>query len=124
MVFIDTHIAVWLYNNSTERLSSAGKTALDTNDIFISPVCALELEYLHEIGKIKKRPGDVINLLSELIDLKMDDISMAELIESAIREKWTRDPFDRMIVAHARKRNAILISADRIIKKHYKKTLI
>ena len=124
MVFIDTHIAVWLYNNTTERFSAAGRKALETDDIVISPVCMLELEFLHEIGKIIKRPGDIIALLSELINLRIDDIPLAELIESAVREKWTRDPFDRMIVAHARRRNCILISADRTIQKRYKKTLL
>jgi PIN domain nuclease of toxin-antitoxin system len=124
MVFIDTHIALWLYNGDMERLSLKGKKTLDTNDIHISPICKLELEYLLEIGKIKKGPADILGVLADSIDLKIDDISMGDIIDEAIAEKWTRDPFDRLIVAHAKKRNAILVSADRTIAKHYKKTLI
>ena len=124
MVFIDTHIAVWLYNNSMEKFSSEGRNALEINDIFISPACALELEYLYEIGKINRRSGAILELLADLIGLGIDDISFAELVKSATNEKWTRDPFDRMIVAHAKKRGAILITADRVIKKNYKKTVL
>jgi PIN domain nuclease of toxin-antitoxin system len=36
----------------------------------------------------------------------------------ALDEKWTRDPFDRLIVANA-KGFAWLISADEAIRKHY-----
>lgn len=124
MVFIDTHIALWLYNGDTERLSLKGKRVIETNDIHISPVCKLELEYLLEIGKIKKGPVDILGVLADSIDLKLDDISMGDIVDEAIAEKWTRDPFDRLIVAHAKKRNAILVSADHTIAKNYKKTLI
>jgi len=41
------------------------------------------------------------------------------VIEQALREKWTRDPFDRIIVAHARSRRASLISHDEKIRAHY-----
>lgn len=124
MVFIDTHIAVWLYNGNTQRFSPKARRAIDAHDIHISPTCKLELEYLREIGKITKGPGDILGILADSIDLSVDDISLDELMESAIGEKWTRDPFDRLIVAHAKKRKATLVSADRTIAKHYKKTLI
>ncbi len=124
MIFIDTHVAVWLYNGSTELFSAKARRALDTHGINISPICKLELEYLYEIGKITKGPKDILGVLTDSVDLAVDDIPIDELIEVAINEKWTRDPFDRFIVAHAKKRNAILISADRTIAKHYRKTLI
>jgi PIN domain nuclease of toxin-antitoxin system len=124
MVFIDTHIAVWLYNGFLERLTKKARITLDANDIYISPICALEIEYLKEVGKIKKHSADILGYLIESIDLRVDDIPLAELIEIAIREKWTRDPFDRMIVAHARARNALLVTADMMIRNHYRKSLI
>lgn len=123
-VFIDTHIAIWLYIGSADRLSAKGRNVLESGDILISPVCLMEIEYLYEIGKIKKQSFDIINHLKDAIDLNIDDVPLSELINYAIRENWTRDPFDRMIVAHAKKRNSYLISADRTIRKHYKKTLI
>ena len=41
------------------------------------------------------------------------------VMDQALREKWTRDPFDRIIVAHARARKAPLITSDRNILRHY-----
>ncbi len=124
MVFIDTHIAVWLYNGNTEQFSEKARRAIDGNNIHISPICKLEIEYLYKIGKITRGSREILGMLADSIDLSVDDISLNELMESAIGEKWTRDPFDRLIVTHAKKRNAILISADRTIAKHYRKTLI
>ncbi|HPI15711.1 MAG TPA: PIN domain-containing protein [Spirochaetota bacterium] len=124
MVFIDTHIAIWLYNGNTQMLSAKGKRALETSDIRVTPMVKLEIEYLYEIGKIKKGPDEILSALSDSIDLRIDDIPLTDLVETAIGEKWTRDPFDRMIVGHAKKRNAVLISADHNIAKHYKKTMI
>ena len=124
MVFIDTHIAIWLYNGNTQMLSAKGKRALETSDIRVTPMVKLEIEYLYEIGKIKKGPDEILSALSDSIDLRIDDIPLTDLVETAIGEKWTRDPFDRMIVGHAKKRNAVLISADHNIVKHYKKTMI
>jgi PIN domain nuclease of toxin-antitoxin system len=41
----------------------------------------------------------------------------------AIHLDFTRDPFDRIIVADASVNNSMLISKDKIIKKHYKNTV-
>ncbi|MEI9811179.1 MAG: hypothetical protein WDO18_00250 [Acidobacteriota bacterium] len=38
-------------------------------------------------------------------------------------ERWTRDPFDRMIVAQARLAKAHLITRDTIIQTHYPKAI-
>ena len=49
MIYIDTHIAVWLYAGEVEKFSDHAKDLLNDNDILISPIVRLELQYLHEI---------------------------------------------------------------------------
>ena len=83
----------------------------------------MELEYLFEIQKVKDNAKNVIDYLTEKINLQLDECGFTELIEYALHETWTRDPFDRIIVAHAKMRNASLVSADREIKKRYKKAI-
>jgi len=39
--------------------------------------------------------------------------------EHSLSETWTRDPFDRLIVANAKARNAWLITKDSRIASHY-----
>jgi len=53
MIYIDTHIAVWLYQKNLDLFAAHVKDFLDTHDILISPMVSLELSFLHEIGKIK-----------------------------------------------------------------------
>ena len=50
--------------------------------------------------------------LRKSIGLKIVDISLAELIDAAQVLAWTRDPFDRLIAAHAIVANAPLVTAD------------
>ena len=123
MIFIDTHIVVWLFHKSLDMLSAAHREAIDKNDIYISPIVVLEVEYLFEIGKIKKNSRVIIDYLANKIDLKIDSDDFNAIINIALKEKWTRDPFDRIIVSHARYRDARLITKDEKIKKNYSKVI-
>jgi PIN domain nuclease of toxin-antitoxin system len=49
------------------------------------------------------------------LGLEVADISLAELVGAATELSWTRDPFDRLIAAHAIVANAPLVTADRAI---------
>jgi len=122
-IFIDTNVIVRLYNGDLDLLSASAKKIINNNDVFISPMVTMELEYLFEIQKVKDNAKNVIDYLTEKINLQLDECGFTELIEYALHETWTRDPFDRIIVAHAKMRNASLVSADREIKKRYKKAI-
>ena len=50
--------------------------------------------------------------------LAVADTSLAELVQAAVDLSWTRDPFDRLIAAHAIVANAPLITADETIRKN------
>jgi PIN domain nuclease of toxin-antitoxin system len=47
--------------------------------------------------------------------LQVSDISLAELTKAAVGLPWTRDPFDRLIAAHAIVAGVPLVTADRTI---------
>ena len=54
------------------------------------------------------------------IGVRVCDLSFPSVANVVIDEKWTRDPFDRIIVAQAKANGlAFLISADEEIGKHY-----
>ncbi len=101
MVFLDTHIVVWMYQKSLNLLTPQAKKAMEENDLFISPIVALELEYLYEIGRIKDNAKTILAYLEQKIGLKIDKAGFAVVADMALMEKWTRDPFDRLIVAHS-----------------------
>jgi PIN domain nuclease of toxin-antitoxin system len=53
--------------------------------------------------------------LRQSIGLEVLDVSFAKLVDTAVDLTWTRDPFDRLIAAHAIAADVPLITADRTI---------
>ena len=89
------------------------------DDIRISPMVLLELEFLHEIKRIHPSAAQVVEALEKDIGLKICDVPFAAVAKKAVAERWTRDPFDRLIVAQARLSAAHLITRDRAMRAHY-----
>ena len=117
--FLDTHIVVWLYEKRLDLLSEKAKKYIEENDLFISPIVEMEIEYLFEIGKIIDNAETIVSHLEKYIDLRVDEGDFREIVKISINEKWTRDPFDRIIVAHAKLKDLTLISKDTTINKNY-----
>jgi PIN domain nuclease of toxin-antitoxin system len=123
LIYIDTHIAVWLYAGQVEKLSEIAKEFLNENEIYISAVVRLELQYLNEIERITDGANEIVSDLSNRIGLKICDKSFNSIINYSMDLVWTRDPFDRIIVANAALNNDPLVTKDRKILDHYEKAL-
>jgi len=124
IAYLDTHIVLWLAAGKLNRLSSKARSLLDRAELLLSAMAYLELEYLHELGRIKIHARDLLEKVGHETDLRLCDLPFAEIAGAALDEKWTRDPFDRLIVAHAKANGfAALISADETIRKHYPRTV-
>jgi PIN domain nuclease of toxin-antitoxin system len=123
LIYIDTHIAVWLYAGQVEKLSEIAKGFLNENEIYISAVVRLELQYLSEIERITDGANEIVSDLSNRIGLKICDKRFNSIINYSMDLVWTRDPFDRIIVANAALNNDPLVTKDRKILDHYKKAL-
>ncbi|MBU2515028.1 PIN domain-containing protein [bacterium] len=123
MIYLDTHIVVWLFVGQTEKLSNKAKDLLNDNEIHISPIVRLELQYLNEINRITVPASEVITDLSNSIGLKICDKNFNNVINSAMELEWTRDPFDRIIVAHASLNDDYLVTKDQTVLENYSKSL-
>ena len=121
--FLDSHIVIWLYEKRLDLLSEKARKFIEENDLLISPIVKMEIEYLFEIEKIKDDSDTIINYMNRYIDLKIENSDFLEIINISINEKWTRDPFDRIIVAHAKLMDLALISKDEKINKNYFRTI-
>ncbi len=121
--FLDTHIVVWLFEKRLNLLSDNAKEFIEENDLYISPIVKLEIEYLYEIGRIKDNSETICGYLEKNINLRIDDSSFSEISMISINEKWTRDPFDRIIVSHSKLKDCTLITKDQNIIKHYFRTI-
>ena len=86
----------------------------------MAPTVQLELQYLFEVGRVKIPPKDVILKITHDLAVNVCDLPFALVVEAAMHESWTREPFDRLIVAQAKANGfAPLITADGTIRKQY-----
>lgn len=124
MTYLDTHVVVWLHNGDTGLLSSRAKEAIEQNDLFISPMVQLELQYLSEIDKIKVSPHRILDSLSRDIGLSTCRKPFDRVIRQSLHYQWTRDPFDRIITAQAALDHNALLTRDESIVKHYSHAIV
>lgn len=119
MIYLDTHVVVWLYAGLTEQLSQQAKILVNEHDLLISPMVSLELQYLYEIGRITADSVTITADLARLIGLRVCNKSFEMIVAQAMALSWTRDPFDRILVAQAGLDGNLLLSKDENILKHY-----
>jgi PIN domain nuclease of toxin-antitoxin system len=126
ITYLDTSVAVWLAQKSLERISPAALDHLThaATDCRLSPTVLLELEFLYEIGRILLPAADIRRKLETEAGVKVCDLGFPLIAETALRESWTRDPFDRLITAHARANSlAWLVTSDRRIREAYPRAI-
>ena len=119
MIHIDTHVAIWLSERRWTSLSLAAKRLIDREDLQISPMVCMEFETLHEVGKLKSEPDRVLAVLERDHGVTRSQATFERVIAAARTFGWTRDPFDRLIVANAMSDGARLVTADATILEHF-----
>lgn len=115
LIHLDTHVVVWLYLPRLDLLTEHGRELLETFDLEISPAVLLELEYLHEIGRLRVRGGEVVHSLHAQIGLTLSGTPFGRIVHAAVDQAWTRDPFDRLICGQAAASGAQLLTRDESI---------
>lgn len=119
MIYLDTHLVVWLYAGLSERFSERARQLINQDDLYISPVVRLELQHLYEIQRVTDDAHTIVVDLINRIGLLVCDKPFDNVVTSAMKFSWTRDPFDRLIVAHAALNDNILLSKDQHILTNY-----
>jgi PIN domain nuclease of toxin-antitoxin system len=120
---LDTHIAVALYEGRTGGLGQVAKRAIDRDIVTISPAVLIEIELLHEIGRLRVGAKAISVRLAEDLSIRVAAERFADVALEALALGFTRDPFDRLIVAHAALTNAALITQDAMIRYRYPKSM-
>jgi len=119
VTYLDTHVLVRLYLGQIAELGAAARATIEKDDLLVSAAAIVELEYLHEIGRLRPTAAKLIHSLEQDVDLHVCDLPFRIVGEHALAEKWTRDPFDRFIVANAKARQSKLITKDEKIHRHF-----
>jgi PIN domain nuclease of toxin-antitoxin system len=107
VILLDTNALIWLWrgHRRVRQLSAAGR-------LFASPASILELQILAESGRVSLRRE--VTAASALVDPRwiIDEVPSTRWFSAAADIAWTHDPFDRLIVAHARVRGWKLATSD------------
>jgi PIN domain nuclease of toxin-antitoxin system len=109
LILLDTNAVLWLerrHSRSRPLTRWAGR-------LYLSPASLLELKFLAEAGRIRLRSG--LDGLAADGRWLLDDPPAAAWFRRAQDLGWTRDPFDRLLTAHAQLRGWRLATGDSTI---------
>ena len=123
MVMLDTHVAIALYEGRTGGLGLPAKRAIDRDIVTISPAVLLEIELLFEIRRLREGARIIAAGLTEDLDIRVAGERFADVATEALALGFTRDPFDRLIVAHASLAKATLVTQDATLRYRYAKSM-
>ncbi|GAA4823320.1 type II toxin-antitoxin system VapC family toxin [Nocardioides caeni] len=113
---LDTHVVIWLFADQRHLVAGPVLDRLETDDLRISPMVRLELTYLHEVGRIAVPAARILDELERSIGLTDDTTPFALVTRTAAEQRWTRDPFDRVIAAQALAGFGVLATKDAMIR--------
>jgi len=119
IVHLDTNVVIKIASKEHHLLPPPVIKRINNFSLMISPVVILELQYLFEIKKIEGSALKTVETLCSLIGLDICQDPFESVIRESLRLSWTRDPFDRLIVAQASMLNVPLLTSDREILRHY-----
>ncbi|TAK25050.1 MAG: PIN domain-containing protein [Chloroflexota bacterium] len=118
MILLDTHVVMWLHGNQRDRFSRRTHAFLDREQLGLSPFVQLELDLLHEIGRARQPAQVVIDDLTTRLGLIVADAPISAVCRAATELTWARDPFDRLICAHAVASVLPLVTKDESIRRN------
>ncbi len=114
---LDTHIFLWWISDADKLSREVFNIISDTsNKIYISSATIWEISIKEALGKIR---------VDTNLDIAIEDNGFIELKISAICANATkklenihRDPFDRMLISQAIKKDMTLITVDKYITQY------
>ena len=113
MILLDTHAAIWL----AQRHRRAAPLARFAR-LHLSPASVLEVQFLAESGRVRFAGARDAAAVAADERWRLDEPPCARWFAAACEVGWTRDPFDRLLVGHARVRGWKLATADSLLLEH------
>ena len=90
MIYLDTHVVIWLYEGLVDRLSKKAIQMIEENDLIISAMVSLEIQLLYDTKKISQSPHVILNGLEKDINLTVCDLPLNDIIQKANNLLWTQ----------------------------------
>ena len=117
IVILDAHALLWWLGDDPQLSDQARRTIADPlNDVLVSAATVWEIEIKRALGKLDAPSGLVAAL--EPAGMGPLPITLADAEAAGALPPHHRDPFDRMLVAQARRLDAVLISRNPIFEQY------
>ena len=117
ILLLDAHAILWAVSEP-KSLAVDARSAIESaaNDVVVSAGSIWELEIKQALGKIKIEN----DLLEELERVGFDvlAITAADATSAARLPLHHRDPFDRMLIAQARRLGAVVVTRDAMFDRY------
>jgi PIN domain nuclease of toxin-antitoxin system len=123
LIHLDTNVVTRLVYGKLRELSPKIKRLLETEPLSISPLVVLELEYLYRKSAIRDDGVTIREKLAKDLEVGISKATLADVTEAALPLHWTREPFDRLIVANAIVDRARLVTSDQLILANYSRAV-
>ena len=107
VILLDTTALIWVDAGHPRSRALVARR----DRLYVSPASILELQLLQESGKLRLRHASAEWVLEDDRWL-LDEPPAGSWFLRAAEVGWTRDPFDRLLVAHAQVRRWRLATAD------------
>lgn len=113
VILLDTNALIWLLQRHRRARVLEKHPRLQ-----MSPASLLELQLLVESGRLVLPRDRTVHAVVQDPRWRLDEPPPGPWFEIACELSWTRDPFDRLLVAHARVRGWKLATADSMLRQH------
>jgi len=116
-LMLDTHALIWALEGSA-RLSRGARRAIEdrSNEVFVSAASALEIAIKKAMGRLRI-PDDLIAAVDRSGFVRRP-LGFAEAERLERLPHHHRDPFDRMLIAHAMEEKCAMVTRDEQIARY------
>ena len=107
VILLDTNAIIWL-----AQAHRRARPLQAFSRLHISPASLLEIQFLMETGRLRFKDTASVETIVSDTRWRLDEPPAGSWFTTACEFGWTRDPFDRLIAAHARVRRWKLATGD------------
>lgn len=119
-LLIDTHIAIWIVNDDDRLSSEARRTIIEADVIFVSTasVWELSIKFSNRRDRRSDMPFSGYHAILRFEESGFELLPLEPLHVAAVGSlPWHhRDPFDRLLIAHALVEGMTFMTHDTLLK--------
>lgn len=120
---LDTHTFIWSFMSPGKLPKKVFSIISDANNtIFVSPITFWEIALKHQLGKLDLGKMNILHLPNIATEydfsiLPLDTYDYVSVHNLPFKENH-QDPFDRMLIYTAIRKNLILLSSDKMFRQY------